>query len=253
MEKNISIYGYIIPFDGGFSPCYADGEYTLACCKPKIRMNIFNEGLSRNTWLIGMKHVGKNNSDFITKIIYVAHITNIILLEEYYDSGKYNHRCDCIYRNVKSQPKASFLSYEEIILLNPNIYHITESKAHWIDLRNPTKAQKDQLRKDIYGNCVLYSNDFYYLGDLDNFNGDSSKLVTALKSKCNLKKPGDYFKVERIKYNGGNYAISFDINDFYSFIEGIKQYKNRIPNKPHDFRANSSYTGLIGTKGCSND
>ena len=233
--SQVSIYGYIIPHDTGFSPCYANGIYTLGCCKPRIRKSVFNDNLKKDTWIIGLKHTSKNNlGEYDSKIVYIAHINKILKLEEYY-TDKYKNRIDCIYRNVKSFVKASKKSYEEIRENNPNIKLIKNPFAHKINnIDSPADGEKEQLIKDIDGNCVLYSNEFYYLGDTKDSVSDALKYI---HDKCKVRKPGDYFKVERL--NG------FDIDKFKKFIDSISKYKNRKNIKPFD---DSENTGLYGNK-----
>lgn len=251
MEKPISIYGYIIPNDTGFSPCYAEGILTLACCKPRIRQSIYNDNLNHEHWLVGVKHDGmKKDEVYNSKIIYIARITKIIRLEDYYkDDGIFSKRCDCIYRNVKSFEKAENRSYDIIIEYMNNeknkIYHIPNSSDHAFDHENPTDSQKNQIRKDLYGNCVLYSDDFYYLADKD---VDTTKVMSSLHEQCKVRKPGDSFKVENLK--------QFNKEAFYSFIKKIGKYKNLKSIQPCDYKGTSKYTGLLensnkSSGGCS--
>ena len=41
------LYTYYLQSDTGFAPCYADGKFTLANCKPDIRRAISTVGIGR--------------------------------------------------------------------------------------------------------------------------------------------------------------------------------------------------------------
>ena len=116
----MKIYAYILPHDTGFAPCYTDGIWTLACCKPQIRAKIFNEHVDTGQnefWVIGLQHEGSMRKDYTypgVKVRYIA-CAKVLRLEEYYkDDSLYRNRIDCIYRNVTSFDRAKRRTYEEL-------------------------------------------------------------------------------------------------------------------------------------------
>lgn len=120
------IYSYKLTTDNGSAPCADNGLLSLTICKPMIRkkckLNDYVIGISSKNMKLGDKY----------KIIYIAKITKIITIKDYYK--KYPKRKDCIYNDLDKQIT--------------NIYHCSNEKY-----------------KDLSGIYSLISNDFIYFGD----------------------------------------------------------------------------------------
>jgi putative DNA base modification enzyme with NMAD domain len=129
------IYYYILSYDGGIAPCVDNGVLTLAICKPGIRRNA-----KKGDWLIGFspKETG-------WKLSYLAKVSNKLQGKEYYGSGRFDGRTDCIYK---------LDSNEGFILRSPRIHNSSKNKTRDVG----TSA-------DNYQNAwVLKSDEFWYFG-----------------------------------------------------------------------------------------
>jgi hypothetical protein len=221
------LYTYFLNSDTGFAPCYAEGKFTLANCKPVIRRAIFNhwknESLN-NVWLAGIKR----NESKQAYMVYLAKIQRVIKLEDYYsDTSPYKNRCDCIYRGVKSIFPAKRLNYEDVLRINPEIRQIPNyNNYHYIDFNNPSGGAKYLLRKDIDGNCILYSEQFVYFGESENTEDDL------------IKKIGRYSGTTARTYH------KFDEDAFFEEYIGKLDFSTPKHIIPIDY-AGMEYTGLL--------
>ena len=120
----MKLYSYKLVTDNGSSPCIYSNLLSLNICKPQIRKNA-----KINDYIIGISSKSMN-LDQKPKIIYIARITNVITMNNYYK--KYPNRPDNIYNNKK---------------LIKNIYH---------DCTN--------IKNDLSGINTILSNDFIYFG-----------------------------------------------------------------------------------------
>ena len=75
MDRKPCVWSYIVAFDGGTAPCVDNNLLSLCICKPVIR-----RGAVIGDWIIGFtrKEVGEN------LIVYIAEVTEKILMEEYF-------------------------------------------------------------------------------------------------------------------------------------------------------------------------
>lgn len=119
------IYSYLLVTDNGSAPCIQENILSLAICKPKIRKTA-NIG----DYIIAFTSKSMKVSQE-PKIIYIAKITNKLLLNNYYINFK--NRKDCIYNN-------------KLILIKNDFHNICN------------------VKKDINGKYVLLSNEFIYFG-----------------------------------------------------------------------------------------
>lgn len=135
MLKGSRVYYYILSHDGGVAPCVDGGLLTLAICKPGIRRTG-----SQGDWIIGFspKEMG-------WKLSFVARITEKLHGENYYGSGLYDGRRDCIYRLDGNG---------DFTLRNSRIHNSAKNRAKDVG----TKENK-------YENAwVLKSEEFWYFG-----------------------------------------------------------------------------------------
>lgn len=207
------IYAYVMTRDTGFAPCYDNGKFTLACCKPRIRRSVFGKlddsgKFNDDVWVIGAKHDGPPESDgYKSYIVYIAHITKVLRFEDYYIEDN-NNRADCIYHNITTD------ECENVIKNKDDLETIKKEKTLKTAPDNPHYCNTDEFRKDISGLCVLCSDDFYYFG-----NGENSRnqVFTDVFEHCKKRRPGDFF-----------YANI----DEKQFCEVLKQFKKQgLKNK----------------------
>ena len=121
----MTIYSYKLTTDNGSAPCIQNNLLSLVICKPKIRktaqINDYIIGISANSM-----NLGEN------KLLYIARITNKILLSDYYKL--YSNRKDCIYD-------------DKLCRLKNAKYHSCKDK-----------------KKDLSGLYALLSSDFIFFG-----------------------------------------------------------------------------------------
>ena len=121
----MTIYSYKLTTDNGSAPCIKNNLLSLAICKPKIRKNA-----NINDYIIGISANSMNLGE--NKLLYIARITNKILLQDYYNL--YSNRKDCIYN-------------DKLCRLKNAGYHSCKDK-----------------KKDLSGLYVLLSSDFIFFG-----------------------------------------------------------------------------------------
>jgi len=120
------LYSYLVCIDNGGAPCIQDKLLSLSICKPKIRKHAKIGDI-----IIGICAKSMKLNTNIPQILYIAKITNIVLMETYYN--QYQERNDCIYDNNLN--------------LIPNNFHICSN-----------------IKTDINGKNVILSNDFIFYG-----------------------------------------------------------------------------------------
>ena len=218
------LYTYIITTDNGQSPCYDNGIFTLACCKPQIRRIILQDyskevkNKTADIWLCGIQRDNKNPF-----VVFLAKIDDVLRLEEYYgDNTPYFNRKDCHYRNIKTIANENEirklpvkLTPEVIFNACPN-FKADELNEHgcfknYNDFYKHTKSEQECFIRDISGAGVLISRQFSHCSCFD----DKFVLTELLKPAFNdiLK---DYKNKNRRCYHG------FDKwNDFYKVIPKI--------------------------------
>ena len=151
MGKTV-LYVYAMTNDSGFAPCVAEGLLTLACCKGGkkggMRLSAAKHFKAGNdVWVLGV--CGKSLADRYGKTayapVYLARITAVTEMTEYYKDDKYRGRIDG-------------RAYE----LRDGALAATDDNPHG----------KDDREKDIGGKYVLLSSNFTYWGDKCGENGN---------------------------------------------------------------------------------
>lgn len=208
MERKL--YTYILTHDNGKSPCYTAGEFSLACCKPQIRRSIlkdYKEKIETNqakVYVAGIKRDKKDKKPFI---VYLAKITKVLTLQEYYDgNGEYIHRDDCHYRNVHT-------IYNESGKL-PFSLQSTEIRRECPKLCADDKNEHGKITKrqtlteyqcrDIHGAAVLLSDSFIHCSCCDQQNPANDILTNAFHGALDSVLNGYKEKNQRIwhSFNG---------------------------------------------------
>ena len=143
----VYLFIYRLTHDTGFAPCVDNGLLSLACCKGGQIRN----GRAVKTGLryeIGSKHSGIDYDKdkvyvlgvYRGKFLYLARITEVITMTDYYISRS-DGRLDDIYSFIDGN-----------LVRNHN-------------LRNENvHTDKDDRIRDVAGEYVLLSEDFIYLG-----------------------------------------------------------------------------------------
>lgn len=141
-----SVYVYRLTADTGLAPCVKDGLLSLAVCKGgQMRGDkIVNTGLR---YWVGSKKAADFSKEKVyiigtykNKLLYLARVTNVIPMIEYFD-GRSKGRTDDIYSVVKKK-----------IVRNKNL---RKENIH---------TEADRIAKDFAGEYVLLSDDYIYLG-----------------------------------------------------------------------------------------
>lgn len=162
------LYAYILTADNGQSPCYTNGIYTLACCKPQIRRMILQkwkkklDNKTAEVWICGVRHDKASERAYIA---YLAKVDKVIKLEEYYaDDSPFRHRNDCYYHNACTLydeggklPKKR--SSDDIRNRCPELYACNGNEHGALDKEAPLTEYQC---RDIYGAAVLLSEHFIH-------------------------------------------------------------------------------------------
>jgi hypothetical protein len=148
MDK-IYLFSYKLEHDSGFAPNPFGGVLTLATCKPCIR-----KSKKIGDWIAGFTSKKLNGAEVGSeKLIYLMRVTTKISIGDYFNDPKYkdkipnknSKKCwvgDNIYRPKISMPS----SYRD--------YELIQNSSH----------DDSDIKKDISGQYVLISNEFYYFG-----------------------------------------------------------------------------------------
>ena len=233
------LYTYIITDDNGLSPCYDHNTFTLACCKPQIRRMIYSryrddiKSGDANIWIAGIKRDKVTGEPFI---VYIAKISDVIKLEEYYrDGSDYAARSDCKYRNVKTVEElpVSFKKKDRLFeRYFPDIY-AKENNEHgkFKDLNELNKwpdAKYNSICKDICGRCVLISDMFAHCSWENDKYALTQKLMPCMESVL------DGYRDKNMRH-------------FHSFSDWT-EFENCI--KKIDFNSGLTVTPLDKWNGC---
>lgn len=137
---------YRLTNDTGLAPCVKNGLLSLSCCKggKKRGETVINTGLR---YRIGSKRESDYTVDdvyilgiFSNKFLYLAKITDVVTMEEYY-SDMSKGRTDDIFDIVNGE-----------LVRNK---HLKKENVH---------TDPDRITKDLAGRYVLLSDNYIYLG-----------------------------------------------------------------------------------------
>lgn len=218
------LYTYIITSDNGQSPCYDNGIFTLACCKPQIRRIILQDyskevkNKTADIWLCGIQRDNKNPF-----VVFLAKIDDVLKLEEYYgDNTLYSERNDCHYRNIKTIANETVsgklpvkLTAEDIFKSCPDFKagNLNEHGGfeNYNDFSQYTKTKRDCIIRDISGAGVLLSKQFIHCSCFNDKFALTKLLKPAFKDMLR-----DYKDKNRRWFHGFD-----EWNDFYKVIPKI--------------------------------
>ena len=212
------LYTYIITVDNGKSPCYDDGTFTLACCKPQIRRKILQDKLECEkrgipfppVYLAGIRRDKKENR---ARVVFISEIDKVLKLEDYYDNEIYLKRKDCKYHNVKTifvDDKLPITLTKKFIKKACPQIHADEYNEH--GGFSTVNKMSEQHCRDICGGAVLLSSRFNHCNDYE----DKWKLTDKLEPVL-----GDILK----DYMDKNRRIYHGFDDFESLRKVLKKVK----------------------------
>lgn len=146
------LYMYRVSCDTGFAPCVSGGCLSLSCCKGgQIRND--KDCLTGIRYWIGSKKDADYERDDVyilgtyhDKFLYLAKVSKVLTMEDYFSNPDYKRRTDNIYDLVNGK-------------LSRN------KKLRFKDSKKDIHADPIQQRKDMNGRYVILSNDYIYLGN----------------------------------------------------------------------------------------
>jgi len=136
----MKISAYIISVDSGFAPNPFGKHCTLACCKPSIRRSAEVGDI-----IIGTAATHYPKAGYL---IYAMRVSDVLTYQQYWDDPRYNYR--------KSSLKT------QITKRGDNIWHCDKGEK-WVVVPEALHDLSHRKR-DISGENVLVSTDFYYFG-----------------------------------------------------------------------------------------
>lgn len=147
----MNYFSYKIEHDYGLAPNPFHGYCTLAICKSSIRRN---KNLEIGDWIIG---TGSKTLGKIHKLIFAMRVEEKITFNNYWKDKRF-------------ESKKPILNGSLVQMYGDNIYHQDEHSGEWIQensahsLIDGTKNDV-HLKRDIGGNYVIISKEFYYFGN----------------------------------------------------------------------------------------
>lgn len=182
-----TVYLYRMTNDTGCAPCIFENDYkvtdtlTLACCKGgQLRKNKGVYTGLRHT--IGKQHFEgiKNHSEKVfvvgimkQRIIYVAEITNICEMKDYFSNKNNKHRKDFIYT----------YSEQGCFEKNQKFYLVRNNNTKDFHPKDLEKVH----RRDELGKYVLISESFAYFGKEEKLIKNDEKLRSLLPKRQETK------------------------------------------------------------------
>lgn len=147
--KDTKYYFYKVNHDYGLAPNPFHGYCTLAVCKSQIRNN---KNLNKGDWIIG---ISGNALGHENRLIFAMCVEEKITFNKYWNDERFI--------NKKPVVNGSLVQ-----MYGDNFYHkeeknwIQEDSAHSLGDGN---TNEKHLKRDVGGNYVLISKEFYYFGD----------------------------------------------------------------------------------------
>ena len=145
------LFSYKIHHDYGLAPNPFHGYCSLAVCKSQIRNN---RRLKIGDWVIG---TGSENLENIHQLIFAMRVEEKITFNEYWLDKRF----------IKKKP---IVNGSLVQMYGDNFYHQDSNSKEWIQENSAHSLTKnepniDHLKRDIGGEFVLLSQEFYYFGN----------------------------------------------------------------------------------------
>jgi Nucleotide modification associated domain 2 len=145
----MTLYSYIVKYDGGFAPNPFFGYCTLACCKPGIRKHA-----KKADWIVGLTPRAKGKGN---KIVYLMKVKESLSFDKYWRDPRFRHKKPKLNAGIARK-------------CGDNIYkpqagggYLQLQSAHShpeFGIHENAKTKK----KDLSGKRVLIATNFYYFG-----------------------------------------------------------------------------------------
>lgn len=146
----MSYYSYKIDHDYGLAPNPFGGYCTLAVCKSGIRKN---KNLKIGDWVIGTGSKQLNN---LHELIFAMRVEEKLTFDQYWEDSRFQY-------------KKPALNGSLVQMYGDNIYHTSPETGVWIQedsAHSLSNGVNDgHLKRDVDGEFVLISRNFYYFGD----------------------------------------------------------------------------------------
>ncbi len=177
IQKSIArLFCYKMTHDTGFAPNPFHGMLTLATCKPDIR-----KSKKIGDWIVGFTSKKVNERRVEEKrLIYLMQVTDKITFAEYWDDLKY--KCK----------KANMNSGEYIEKVGDNIYMPLvicpdiNDPDNFVQVGTKYHKKEGDAKKDLKGEYVLISKNFYYFGghpfDIDTLSNNVTLRIPEMKA-----------------------------------------------------------------------
>jgi len=139
---------YIVARDYGFAPNPFGRYCTLACCKQRIRRN-----LNIGDWIFG---TGSKQKNVEGMLIFAMNVTERMTYQQYWEDPRFEY-------------KKPIMNGSLVQMYGDNIYHKDDNDS-WTQ-ENSHHSYEDgtvnghNLERDLSGNYVLISENFYYFGN----------------------------------------------------------------------------------------
>lgn len=161
------LYCYKMTHDDGFAPNPYHGVLTLATCKPTIR-----RCAEKDYWISGWTSnevQGKTDKFYFTDenqmLIYLARVTNIITIEEYWERYKCKRPQKILNGKAATTNSCSGKKDKCGYDMGDNIYKPIKGKENEFEqLPNGGGHGKNDQEHDLSGKNVLICEEFYYFG-----------------------------------------------------------------------------------------
>lgn len=197
-DKDAVIYVYVQTSDSDFAPCYDNGIWTLACCKPQIRFSAarrISEG--KDIFIIGITSKAKG---IPRKPIYIARVSRVETVSEYFSCER--NRCDSVY--IKNSDKWQTKTRNQHLHKTCKEKCIPETTV--TDVVDISAADSDCWR-DLYyrekENYVLISaeNDFVHYSESDRCSWTDNKILEGFEGVSRAYRVRNIDKQEMSEWN----------------------------------------------------
>lgn len=188
MARSI-LYVYVMTTDKGFAPCLDENLLALACCKGGkkggMRTAVYKDWIKNDSvWVMGVcgKKLARKYSKIAYAPIYIAKITDVKEMTDYYKDNRYNNRRD------------------------HKAYYVANGILKSREKYNPHHNKLEEKR-DIGGRYVLFSQQFTYWGTIcekEKFLKESplfKEIIPSRDKKEGIARPFRGYKVKRDFYN----------------------------------------------------
>lgn len=162
------LYCYKMTHDTGFAPNPYHGVLTLATCKPVIR-----RCAKKGYWISGwasnvVQGKDKKYTDKAQKLIYLAEISEVISIEEYWNKYPQKRQPDQLSDGKKEGYKSCgntiIPQISNIEYLGDNIYEPDASETFGFKRHENAHHGEQNKEHDLSGKNVLICKNYYYFG-----------------------------------------------------------------------------------------